>query len=66
MCKMAELPKDKSLRSARLFCFGSSCNTAVGERGDEKSGSAAVFVLEEILRGMRKKIISTIRFVDWY
>jgi hypothetical protein len=37
----------------------------VGERGDEKSGSAVVFVLEEIPRGMRKKIISTIRFVDW-
>jgi len=57
MHKMAELPKEKSFRFARLFCFGSSCNTAVGERGDEKSGSAADFVLEEILRRMRKKAV---------
>jgi len=40
--------------------------TLLREKGGMKSGSAAVFVLEEILRCMRKKIISTIRFVDWY
>jgi hypothetical protein len=40
--------------------------SATGEGGEEKSGVAVAFGHEEILCGMRKNLISTVRGVDWH
>jgi hypothetical protein len=63
MYKIAELPRENPSGLLGLFVFGLRSASAVGERGDEKSGVAAAFGHGEILCRMGKKVISTATFM---